>query len=232
MRQKLSIIFFLLLVVCIENGICQYQQIPTLNMVAKDGIASHYVRDIAQDKNGFMWFATMFGLSRYDGNTFTNYSTDPEQLTLNSNTINKVEADTIHNKVWIGNRWSGINVYDCETETFSSFTCKQGDASSLSSDEITDILVTSAGEVWIATLNKGLNRFDPSKETFIRYDRSTFHFLRIGSIRWQRVLMALSTLGMLIKDLLFSRRRVIHSKITLFQVFLIQFLIIRSFQSM
>lgn len=48
-----------------------WQQIPTTNLVVKDGLSSFYVTDITQDKSGFMWFATRYGLNRYDGNKFT-----------------------------------------------------------------------------------------------------------------------------------------------------------------
>lgn len=41
----------------------------------EDGLVSNPVRRIYQDKNGFMWIATLEGLSKYDGAKFTNYTT-------------------------------------------------------------------------------------------------------------------------------------------------------------
>jgi len=59
----------------------------------EDGLPSRNVTDAVQDKNGFMWFATANGISRYDGNTFKNYNThnskirfdDVIKLSLDSN---------------------------------------------------------------------------------------------------------------------------------------------------
>lgn len=39
------------------------------------------VNSIAQDKQGFMWFATQDGLNRYDGKNFRIYKHDPDDHT-------------------------------------------------------------------------------------------------------------------------------------------------------
>ena len=48
----------------------------------KDGLAGSTVYSISQDKDGYMWFATEFGVSRFDGKIFTNFTTDNEELQL------------------------------------------------------------------------------------------------------------------------------------------------------
>ena len=40
----------------------------------EDGLVSNPVRRIYQDNKGFIWIATWEGLSKYDGNKFTNYT--------------------------------------------------------------------------------------------------------------------------------------------------------------
>ena len=62
------------------GGFCQ--QIPTINLVMKDGLSSNYVTDITQDKYGFTWFATRYGLNRFDGDKFTVYLKKPDQELL------------------------------------------------------------------------------------------------------------------------------------------------------
>lgn len=56
----------------------------------KDGLPSATVYDISQDKNGFMWFATENGLSRFDGKNFRTYTTKDG---LPDNSILKVHGD-------------------------------------------------------------------------------------------------------------------------------------------
>ena len=41
----------------------------------EDGLVSNPVRRIFQDRKGFIWIATGEGLSKYDGDKFTNYTT-------------------------------------------------------------------------------------------------------------------------------------------------------------
>ena len=41
---------------------------------AKDGLSCNTVKCIVQDRDGFIWFATPNGMSRYDGYQFKNYS--------------------------------------------------------------------------------------------------------------------------------------------------------------
>lgn len=164
---------FLLLLLLLTYSVSGFsQQIPTINLTMKDGLSSNYVLDIAQDKSGFIWFATRYGLNRFDGHKFTVYIKSSDQEFLNSNDINKIVADTLNNKVWIANRWAGVNVFDCETETFSSFLHDENDAGTLISNEIKDILVTSTGNVWIAT-SKGLDLYDPDNLRFIHYNKLT-----------------------------------------------------------
>ena len=167
-------IFRLILLLVLANhsikGSCQ--QIPTVNLVMKDGLSSNYVTDIAQDKYGFTWFATKYGLNRFDGNKFSVYLKEPGKALLNSNDICKVATDTLNNKVWIANSWMGINVFDCATQQFSSFLHDKNRPETLISNEIKDILATSDGNVWIATA-QGLDLYDPGKSAFIHYNTST-----------------------------------------------------------
>lgn len=41
----------------------------------KDGLAGSTIYDMCQDKDGFIWFATEAGLSRFDGTRFKNFTT-------------------------------------------------------------------------------------------------------------------------------------------------------------
>lgn len=51
------------------------QQLIFKTYTVEDGLVSNPVRRIFQDSRGFIWIATWEGLSKYDGNKFTNYTT-------------------------------------------------------------------------------------------------------------------------------------------------------------
>lgn len=61
------------------------QPISFRHIDSSDGLPHNTVLCITQDANGFMWFGTRFGLSRYDGNSFTSFNT--KNSNLPSNTI-------------------------------------------------------------------------------------------------------------------------------------------------
>jgi hypothetical protein len=49
------------------------EQRPFRSFTAADGLAHDRVASIASDSNGFVWFSTANGLSRFDGSRFVNY---------------------------------------------------------------------------------------------------------------------------------------------------------------
>jgi hypothetical protein len=63
----------------------------------KDGLVGNHVYHTVQDKEGFIWFATETGVSRFDGTRFTNFTTDDG---LPDNEIIQLFADS-KGRVWI-----------------------------------------------------------------------------------------------------------------------------------
>lgn len=74
------------------------QEFNYIHYDTKDGLAGSTVYSICQDKDGFIWFATENGLSRYDGINFKNFTVKDG---LPDNEVLKVFADS-KGRVWIG----------------------------------------------------------------------------------------------------------------------------------
>ncbi len=74
------------------------QEFNYVHYDTKDGLAGSTVYSMCQDKDGFMWFATENGLSRYDGTRFKNFTVKDG---LPDNEVLKVFADS-KGRVWIG----------------------------------------------------------------------------------------------------------------------------------
>ncbi|QGW28661.1 sensor histidine kinase [Phnomibacter ginsenosidimutans] len=64
----------------------------------RDGLAGSTVYDVVQDKDGFIWFGTENGLSRFDGKHFKNYTVKDG---LPDNEVLTLFADS-KGRVWIG----------------------------------------------------------------------------------------------------------------------------------
>jgi ligand-binding sensor domain-containing protein len=75
--KKLMLTRLIILITCllfsITNGFAQ--DYNYINYDVKDGLAGSTVYAMCQDKDGFMWFATEAGVSRFDGTNFKNFST-------------------------------------------------------------------------------------------------------------------------------------------------------------
>lgn len=78
--KGLTFIFFLL--ACSLQAQLSFYKHYTVN----NGLPSSVVYDLAQDSAGYLWIATEYGVSRYDGYTFHNYSIE-NGLPANSNVL-------------------------------------------------------------------------------------------------------------------------------------------------
>ncbi|HEX5653998.1 MAG TPA: two-component regulator propeller domain-containing protein [Chitinophagaceae bacterium] len=54
----------------------QSQPVIFKTYTVQDGLVSNQVRGVRQDSRGFIWIATWEGVSKYDGNKFTNFNSD------------------------------------------------------------------------------------------------------------------------------------------------------------
>lgn len=52
-------------------------------LTMQDGLADNTITSIYKDRDGFMWFGTNNGLSRYDGKLIKNFSSSPAYMLLN-----------------------------------------------------------------------------------------------------------------------------------------------------
>ena len=57
------------------DGVILYNGVSLEKFTASNGFGGTAVRGIREDKAGNVWFGTSGGLTKYDGESFTNYST-------------------------------------------------------------------------------------------------------------------------------------------------------------
>ena len=99
------------------------------------------------DKNGNLWFGTNGGATRYDGNSFTNF-TVTEGL-INNGIINIFEDK--EGNLWFGTL-TGVSHYNGKSIT--SFTTAQG----LPNNLVRSIAEDDQGNIWFGTL-KGISKY-------------------------------------------------------------------------
>ena len=115
------------------------------------------LRNIREDRDGNIWFASYHGPIRYDGKTFTNFG---EEAGIAEQRIFSLLVDK-SGALWFGSVIGGASTYD--GKSFTRFTTEEG----LSGNHISRILEDERGDVWFATTDGGVSRYDG--KTFTRY---------------------------------------------------------------
>ncbi len=150
-----------------QEGLPQ-QPIRFERIKVEDGLPHSTVLSVLQDQQGFMWFATADGLSRYDGMNFTNFQHErynPNSLS-NNNTFALIESSD--GLIWVGTDPGGLNVYNPNTGNFTLYLHAENDPNSLPDDSIWSLLEDRNGNIWIGTRN-GLSRLDRESGLFTNY---------------------------------------------------------------
>ncbi|MAS33719.1 MAG: hypothetical protein CL610_06920 [Anaerolineaceae bacterium] len=133
-----------------------------------DGLVQNTIEAILQDRNGFMWFATEGGLSRYDGYRFTTFQNQPgTPNSLTQNHINDLYEDR-DGMIWIATEGGGINQLDPLTEQFKHYGGPRNAANTIRGDRHFKTFQDSRGRLWFGGTDIfGLTVYDPrAQETF------------------------------------------------------------------
>jgi signal transduction histidine kinase/ligand-binding sensor domain-containing protein len=135
------------------------------------GLSQSTIFSIAQDRKGFMWFATQDGLNRYDGYVFIRFGHDDlDSTSLSDNYVNAVLEDRT-GSLWAGTRGGGLNRYSAGIRGFLHYRTNPANAHSLSHDEVRCLFEDRNGALWVGT-SDGLNRYDAPSDNFTRYRRT------------------------------------------------------------
>ncbi|NMP14763.1 EAL domain-containing protein [Thalassotalea sp. Y01] len=106
------LLFFSALATSATQSPLKFQQYST-----KEGLSENSVYSITQDHNGFIWFATLDGLNKFDGYEFVQYHTkDSNNSALPSDLIRVVFVDS-RNRLWVGTQ-AGLALYNATTDSF------------------------------------------------------------------------------------------------------------------
>ena len=112
---------------------------------------------ILQDRYGFMWFGSGFGLKKFDGYQVIVYQNDPaDSLSLSDNLITAL-IEGKDQSLWVGTI-NGLNKLNISTGKFKHFKNDPQNPYSLSYNYITALCFDGFGKLWIGTQQGGLNK--------------------------------------------------------------------------
>ena len=114
------------------------------NFNSEDGLPEPYVYSMVQDDKGYLWIGTGIGLSKYNGFSFVNYTTN-DSLADNSITCSIVRGENL----WFGHENGRITFYN--GKKFQPVSVRQPDLS-----KITNFAESPDGSIWASTYSDGL----------------------------------------------------------------------------
>lgn len=128
------------------------QQLALKTYTVEDGLIQSSVYSIIQDKNGYMWFGTEGGVSKFNGSKFINYT--PEKG-LAQNHVRVILEDR-SGAIWFGTEDGGISRL---TKTgFKNYSKKDG----VCDNKILSAYEDENGDIWFGTDN-GLSIYHKGK---------------------------------------------------------------------
>ncbi|MFC2084887.1 two-component regulator propeller domain-containing protein [Bacteroidota bacterium] len=130
---------------------------------------------VFQDSHGFIWMGAQEGLIRYDGYNYKRYTQIPfDSTSLSNNWVMAIKEDKKGN-LWIGTLGGGLNYFDQKTEKFTRYKLDTNKSNTISSIDITSMIINNNGSLWLGTRNQGLIYFsidDTGKASYKSYNLS------------------------------------------------------------
>lgn len=146
---------YILLTLCLLTA-CAETWAFSEKFYSGDRLSSSVITCMCQDKHGYIWIGTEYGLNKFDGYHFTAYlNHDGDEKSLKCNQISKLACDREGN-LWVGTA-TGLNRYDYHADGFVKLQDAQGHV-----PRITDIIQLRSGRLLIGTAGYGL--YEPQKE--------------------------------------------------------------------
>lgn len=135
---------------------------------AHDGLVDNRILDLQRDIFGRIWIGTQYGVSRYDGAYFSNYSqSHHNQRRLSSNYAQCI-LPLDNGDVWIATPDS-LNIYDYQQDAIVVEDSSRG----LTVSDITSLCKSkNSDDIWLGSYGSGLLLYDSSQDLFqrIRFD--------------------------------------------------------------
>ncbi len=130
-------------------------------------LSSSLINYIFQDKKGFIWIATEYGLNKFDGLRFSNYKhISHDSTSIMNNYVRTLFEDSRQNLL-VG-CIDGLMKYEPEKDTFRKIPLIR--AGKQVFPHVTQMQELHNGEVWIATTGQGVFRLDEEGKQAISVD--------------------------------------------------------------
>jgi ligand-binding sensor domain-containing protein len=134
-------------------------------------VGNNYIYGMSENQAGELWIATDGALCQMDvkAGKFTRHLQIPgNQSGLSSSIVAKIFFD-INDRMWVGTRFGGLNIYDKEKYGFRHFMFNTYEANCLNNNNVTNFFEDPDGNIWIATDGGSVNYYNRATGKFSNY---------------------------------------------------------------
>jgi ligand-binding sensor domain-containing protein/signal transduction histidine kinase len=119
------------------------ERLPLRNYRTADGLPHDRIKSILRDSRGFLWFCTVEGLARFDGDRFTRYTVDDGLPNQSVNDIIEGSPGTY----WIAPNGGGLSRFDADRARFTTIPLSEG----FLPNRVNAVQLDRKGRVWAGT---------------------------------------------------------------------------------
>lgn len=144
------------------------QQVQFRYIGIEQGLPQGTVMAMLEDSQGFLWFGTYDGLSRYDGKSFFTFQHKPgDSSSLPHNNVYSLVQDK-NGLIWVATE-EGLSKFNPRTNTFYNYYHQKTNPHSLPANYIYEIFLDKVGNIWLGTLSAGLCRYNQTTDGFEQF---------------------------------------------------------------
>ncbi len=166
MKNLSSLLLLLLLPLCLHGQNTEKYMFRHLDV--KEGLSNSQVNQIFKDSRGYMWFATAYGLNRYDGYSFRILENIPGDTTsLPDNFVRSIQELSDGNLLILSG--DGYSLYDVKKDRFRKLFPYLKERGILAS--VSCVYVDSLKHLWCYAPHTGCFQYQPDSGKLIAYPR-------------------------------------------------------------
>ncbi|WP_139314852.1 hybrid sensor histidine kinase/response regulator transcription factor [Saccharicrinis aurantiacus] len=154
-------------IILLFSLMCSYKAfgINFKKLTTEDGLSSSKINCIHQDKLGFIWVGTYYGLNRYDAYEFKTFLASSENRNSISNNIVLCIEEARDSNLWIGTQ-QGLCSYNLKKDCITRYYNKNIRVDANYYQRVNDLSFDKEGFLWLARSNR-LDKFDVSSKQFL-----------------------------------------------------------------
>jgi len=146
--------------------------IPVSVYSSKNGLPSNTVQDIIQDEEGFIWLATLRGLSRFDSSDFLNFSKDKSDEYSIPDIVVEEMILMPDGELWLSIYDVGITVFNKTSQKFTSKKNTHSPLFQMPNDSLLGVAKDKNNNVWFSLYGEGIYQWNVQENKFYKHLQS------------------------------------------------------------